>query len=137
MDKTEPLEPAIWPDLSDRQRTALPIVLGCATLGTGLEKAEVSQTTWYRWRRTKPFEKAYRHCQRVLVQEALNDLKGAVRYAVTGLMGLMTSKNEHIRLQACRDVLGHAIRAMEVGELAERIESLELMLVPLLDEAEQ
>lgn len=133
----EPLDPVAWRDLSERQRAALPVVLSAATLKGGLEAAEVSQSTWYRWRSEAPFEKAYRHCQRVLVQEALNDLKGAVRYAVTGLMGLMASKNEHIRLQACRDVLGNAIRAIEVGELAERLEALEAVVRPLLDDARE
>jgi hypothetical protein len=133
----ESLDELVWKDLSERQRNALPVVLSGATLKSGLETAEVSTSTWYRWRSEPGFEKAFRFYQRMLVQEALTDLKGGVRYAVAGLMGLMTSKNEHIRLQACRDVLANAIRALEVGELGERVEGLEMMLKPLLDEVKR
>jgi len=125
-----------YPQLSDRQRHALPIILGAPTVSAGLDKAEVPRSTWYRWKADMVFQRAYRDLIHQAVLEALNDLKGAARYAVTGLMGLMTSKNEHIRLQACREVLNGAFKAIELGDLAERIERLEQALAPLIEQAD-
>lgn len=133
---TEPLDLELFPELSERQRVAIPIVLAAPTLKGGLEAAEVPRSTWHRWLEDERVQNAWRRLQRDGFSEAIGDLKGGARYAVTGLLGLMASKNEHIRLQACKEVLGQGLKAMEVGELEERMAKLEAALGPLIEAAD-
>ena len=131
----EPLPADLFPELTDRQRAAIPVVLAGPTVGAGLAAAEVSRSTWYRWGQTAAVRQVVLHLQRESLRESLGDLHGGTRYAVTGLLGVMTSKNENVKLQACRDVLSFAMRGAELLDLEDRMSGLEAALQPLLDDA--
>jgi hypothetical protein len=133
---TEPLDAELFAELTDRQRAALPIVLAAPTLKGGLDAAEVARSTWHRWLADPRFRAAWQRLQREVFTEALADLKAGSRFAVTGLLGLMGSKNEQVRLQACREVLALGLKGAEVGELTDRLEKLEAALGPLLEAAD-
>lgn len=133
---TEPLDHDLFPELSERQRCAIPVVLAAPTLKAGLEVAEVSRSTWHRWQGDARFKSAWVRLQREVFTEAIADVKSGSRFAVTGLLGLMASKNEHIRLQACREVLALGLKSAELGDLADRLARLEQALGPLIESAD-
>lgn len=43
----QPLDAADYPDLSERQLEALPIIFAAPTLKAGLEAADIPKSTWY------------------------------------------------------------------------------------------
>ena len=131
----EALPADLFPELTERQRAALPVVLAGPTVAAGLTAAEISRSTWYRWGRDPAVQQVVTHLQRESLRESLGDLHGGTRYAVAGLLGLMTSKNENVKLQACRDVLSFAMRGAELLDLQDRMAGLEAALGPLLEEA--
>ena len=119
--------------LSDRQTDTLLLVLQAATVKAGLEAADVHRATWHRWMKEPAFKTAYTAARREMHDEARGDLRNGVRYAVTSLLGLLASKNETVRLQACRTVLELAQRSVEVDELGARLERIEHALNGLAD----
>lgn len=130
-DLPEALPEDLFTELTDRQRRVVPVVLAAPTISAGLDAAEVSKSTWYRWRRDPTFRDVLVHLHNESIRESLSDLSGGCRYAVRGLLGLMTSANEHIKLQACRDVVNLTLKAHELLSLDDRLERLERALAPL------
>ncbi len=116
--------------LTERQTQAIPVVLGSATLRAGLEAANLHRSTWYRWLSEPPFRTAVDTARREASDEALTDLRAGIRFAVTSLLGLVASKNEAVRLSACRTVLELAQRGVEAEELAGRLARIEAALIP-------
>ena len=132
LDETD-AQPDLPPGLSDRQAKALPIVLQAATIKAGMEAAGLHRTTWHRWMKDPAFRSAFDAARKEARDEAHGDLRHGVRYAVTSLLGLLASKNETVRLQACRTVLELSQRSVEVDELGERLERIEQALTGLVD----
>ena len=126
-------QPERFPGLTDRQAEAVLLVLQAATLKAGMEAAGLHRTTWYRWMKEPAFRKAFDAARKEAREEAHGDLRHGVRYAVTSLLGLLASKNENVRLQACRTVLELSQRSVEVDELGERLERIEQALTGLVD----
>ena len=134
-ESVEPLDPSLFPELSDRQRQAVPIVLAGPTVAAGLSAAEVPRSTWYRWRQEAAFTGVLFRLQREAMRESIGNLQTGTRFAVTCLLGLLTSKSEQVRLQASREVLSFAMRGAELLEVSERLDVLEAALGPLLEDA--
>lgn len=132
----DPLAVELFPALSERQRCVLPIVLGAPTVKAGLEAAELSRTSWYRWLADPRVAEAWRRLQREAFNEAVGEIRAGARYAASGLLSLLASKNESIRLAACREVLSVAMKAEEVAALEDRILRIEAALGPLVEKAE-
>src|SRR5262245_34557174 len=107
-----PLEPRVDPELLDdevlaklteRQRTALPIVLASPSIRLGIEAAGIPRATWYRWMSgDRRFHAAWTALVRRRHAEALNELTGAARYAVTTLLSHLGHKDARIALLASR-----------------------------------
>jgi len=112
------------------------VVLASPTVSAGLEAASVGRTTWYRWKQDTGFRSALTHLQREILRESLGDLQGAARFATKVLLGLLTSSNEHVRMQAALHVMNLGLRGVELLNLDERMAELEAVLGPLIEAAE-
>ncbi|MCB9609806.1 MAG: hypothetical protein H6716_24655 [Polyangiaceae bacterium] len=122
----QPLDAADYPDLSERQLEALPIIFAAPTLKAGLEAADIPKSTWYRWvKQERAFAEVVRILRTQAFGEAMEDVRRAARYAAQTLLSLLTSKSESIRLQAAREILSAAFRATEVLDQEERLQRLE------------
>lgn len=137
MAKSKPavLSPDRHPSLSDRQRAALPIVAGAPTIRAGIEAAGIPSATWYRWCEDDAFRVAFRELQQAQVEESLSDAKRGLRFAVSGLLGLVASKDERVRLGACRALADLGLKAIEVCDQEERLVAIERALGPFLETA--
>ena len=131
----EALPADLFPELSDRQRATIPLVLAGPTVAAGLSAAELPRSTWYRWCQDLPVQQVISHFQRQAMRESLGDLQAGMRFAVSALLGLMTSANEQIKLQACRDILTFGLRGAELLDLTQRMDALEVALQPLIEQA--
>ena len=132
----EPLDAVSFPALTERQRVALPIALAAPTVNAGLQAAGISRSTWHRWKLEPAFRQALTELQREGLRESIGDLEGGSRYAVSSLLGLLTSKDERVRLAAARDTLTLALRGAELLDLETRIARIEDVLGPLAEAAE-
>lgn len=108
-----------------KRRLAVMELMAGGTRPEAATAAGVSLRTVERWM-TDPTTKAEIEAgRRAAYAEALGILKaGAVR-AAEALAGLLSSRNESIRLRAAGEIIGAAMKAHETGELEARISALE------------
>lgn len=116
-------------NLTSRQAQVLPFLVGEPSVEIACRKANISRETVYRWfRESTPFVEALKGQREVVLNDALDRLKGAGDKAVTALVGLLDSEQETIRERAAGRILDYLLKVREIQDIEGRVSSLERSL---------
>ncbi len=112
--------------LSSKQERAIVALLSTRTVAEAAAEADVSARTLERWlSRNQDFISAYRATRTRVVEAAIGRLQDAVGEAVECLRRNMREAGSSTQVRAASIVLDHATRAIELYDLAERLDELE------------
>jgi len=113
--------------LSNKQRRAILALVSGATQEAAAEQVRINPRTLYRWRQSKPFQDALRTARAEAFSEALGLLQTQANAAVSRLIQLQTDQeaSPSVRLSACCQHIGFALRHYEIESILPRIEALE------------
>ncbi len=114
--------------LPRKQQVAIVALLQTDTIRAAAKVAGVGEASIYRWLQDSKFQCAYRDAKRRVVDQAVTQLQQACGEAVAVLRSIMQDSNNpsSSRVASARTILDMAIRAVEIEDLALRIERLEI-----------
>src|SRR5215203_4591079 len=108
-----------------REEAALTALLSEPTIAKAAARAGVSESTLLRWMAEPEFKARLRAARRSVVEAAIGRLQQAAAQAVDALARNLTCGIPAVEVGAARSVLDQAIKAVELVDLAERVEALE------------
>jgi hypothetical protein len=108
-----------------REDAALAALLSESTIEAAAKTAGVGESTLLRWIQEPDFKARYRAARRSVVEGAIGRLQQAATQAVDALTRNLTCGTPAVEVGAARSILDQAIKAVELIDLAERIEALE------------
>ena len=113
--------------LTPKQQKALAALLSEPTIEKAAAKVGVGERTLHTWLHEPAFAAAYRAARREAVSQAVARLQQVSTHAVTVLVNVManTSTPPATRVAAAKTVLEMAIKAVELEDLAARLDALE------------
>ena len=115
--------------LNDRQRRAIPYLIGAPDIRKGCRDAGITPTTYHEWIKDPEFADAITEARNALVIEGMNKLKSGVGRAVDRLLELVDAESEEVRRKACTTILEMAMKWKELGEVEERLDSIERIIL--------
>ncbi len=112
---------------SRKEDLALAALISEPTLGEAAKKVGISEVTLWRWLQDPEFQEKYRTARRQAVSQSITQLQKISSEAVQTLRDVMNDKETPpaSRVTAAKAVLEMSIKAVEVEDLAVRIEALE------------
>ena len=108
-----------------REEAAVAALLAEKTIAEAAAKARIGETTLLRWMAEPEFKARLRAARRLVVEGAIGRLQQAATQAVDALARNLTCGIPAVEVGAARSILDQAIRAVELVDLAERVEQLE------------
>lgn len=111
--------------LTVRQYNAIASLMSTPNVRQAAKDCGVTERTLYRWLRTSEFQAEYRAARRDATQQAIARVQQVSGAAVSVLASLMASSPPATKLGAARTILEFAIKAVELEDLAARLEALE------------
>ncbi len=113
--------------LTPKQERALVALLDCAEVKGAARTAGVNESTLWRWLQSPEFQARYRAARRQLVETAIAQLQSDCTIAVRVLREVAEDKEAPAssRVAAAKTILDQSLSALELGDLAARIEQLE------------
>jgi hypothetical protein len=121
---------------------ALAALLTEPTHARAAATAGISEATLQRWLKFPGFRAAYRALRRELVEHALAKVQAAAGDAVETLRRNLACGHPGSEIRAAVAIIEHAIKAVEVLDLHQRLDDLEALIrgrpveAPITDEAE-
>jgi hypothetical protein len=113
----------------DRKREqAIAALLECGTLAEAAQRAKVSVRTLKVWLKEPGFLGAYRAAKRQLTEHAIGVLQEAAALAAATLRRSLRGGKVADRIRAALGILRHAVDAVELTDLRQRVEELERKL---------
>jgi len=119
-----------------RQERAILALLSERSIEAAAKTADVSDVTIWRWMKTPEFCSKLRDARRTVVEGAIGHLQQAAVEAVETLRRSLTCGTPSVEVRAATVILDQAIRAVELFDLAERVEHLEARLGEAAQEAQ-
>ena len=110
---------------SQREETAIAALLSEPTIAKAATRAGISESTLLRWLQDPEFKAKHRAARRSIVEGAIGRLQQATTDAVATLQRNLTCGLPAVEVGAARSILDQAIKAVELVDLAERVEILE------------
>ena len=115
--------------LTAKQEAFLSALLVAPTVTEAARVANVAETTARRWLGQPHIHRAWLDRRREVVDQAMTGVQLATRAAVATLLECLKSKYPAgVRVRAATALLDTALRSVEIGDLAARIEELEAAL---------
>jgi hypothetical protein len=111
-----------------RQERAIVALLAEPTIGAAARAAEISEVTLWRWMKEPEFRAKLRDARRAVVEGAIGRLQQAATEAVDTLQRNLTCGTPSVEVRAATAILDQAVKAVELFDLAERVEQLEARL---------
>jgi hypothetical protein len=111
--------------LTYKQIRAIPFLVTARSLEMGCAEAKISRSCLYKWLKNSAFRIELSTAREKLIAEALERLKTGLLGAVDGLLDFLDSNEKYLKMQACREVISHYFKTVEVEDLKRRIEILE------------
>jgi hypothetical protein len=108
-----------------REEAAISALLTEPTIAEAARKAGIGRSTLLRWLAEPEFKARYRGARRSVVEGAIGRLQQASTQAVDALVRNLTCGTPAVEVGAARTILDQAIKAVELIDLAERVEALE------------
>jgi DNA-binding MurR/RpiR family transcriptional regulator len=104
---------------------ALAALLSEQTIAQAAARAGISESTLLRWLAEPTFKARYREARRQVVEHAITGLQQSAGEAVEALRRNLTSGVPAAEIAAAKAIIDHAIKGVELVDLAERVEALE------------
>ncbi len=127
--------------LNPKQGKAIAALLSEKTVGGAAQKAGVGERTLLRWLQTDDFKAAYRDARREATSQAIARLATTSSGAVDTLQSVCNdlAAPPAARVSAAKTLLDFAFRAVEIDDLAARVELLEnsLELLAITDDDDE
>jgi hypothetical protein len=113
--------------VSRKHEQAIAALLAHGTLGKSAAASNVSESTLRRWLKEPQFQDAYSQAKRQLLEGTINRLRSIGADGVNALheVAIDRSSPAGARVSAGRSILEVLLRAVEVQDLAERLDKLE------------
>ena len=111
--------------LSRKQEQAIAALLAEPTIPAAAKVVGVSESTLWRWLQQASFRARYRAARTHVVDAAIGTLQRATTKAVAALERNLECGQPSVEVSAARAILDGAMRALELFDLAERIDALE------------
>lgn len=110
-----------------KKELALGALLTESTLEAAAKIAGISEVTLWRWLKDQEFAEAYRELKREAVGQAITRLQQISCQAVETLKTIMLDKESpaSVRVSAAKSILEMAVKAIEIEDIARRVETLE------------
>jgi hypothetical protein len=118
-----------------QEEGAIAALLSEPTIEAAARKARVGERTLLRWMAEPEFKAQYRAARRSVVEGAIGRLQQAATQAVDSLTKNLTCGIPAVEVGAAKAVLDQAIKAVELVDLAERVEALEHTFVQAAERA--
>jgi hypothetical protein len=118
------------PGLTRKQETAIAALLSHSTMKEAATAAKVGESTLWRWLQEDDFHAAYMTARRETVKQAIAQLQNTTSEAVAVLKEVMSNKNanDFARISAAKAIIEYSIKAVEIEDLAQRVEDLESVM---------
>ena len=115
---------------SRKEEAAISALLTESGIAAAAKKAGIAESTLRRWLQDSDFAERYRSARRQVLEQSTARLQLATVDAVNALQAIVSHQDTtpSIRVSAARTILDMAYRAVEVGELSERLHSLEALV---------
>jgi hypothetical protein len=112
---------------SRKEEQAIASLLSQGTIGQAAIASNISESTLRRWLKEPHFQAAYSQAKRQILEGTVNRLRSIGDAAVDGLSEVVKDKNSPAgaRVSAGRTILEVMFRAVEMQDLAERLDKLE------------
>jgi hypothetical protein len=124
--------------LSRKWEVAIAALLSEPTQEQAARKAGIAHKTLRNWLRMPEFAKAFRQARREIVDRAIQLLQQTTVDAVNTLKDSMADdKPAGVRVRAAQVIIEHALRALELTDLAEEQQELRAKLEELLRERKE
>jgi hypothetical protein len=113
--------------LPRKREQAIIALLEQPSIKQAAQSVGISEVTLFRWLQEPDFQRAYREAKHRVVEQAISRLQQVSREAVDTLREVMidTEKPPSTRVTAAKAVLEMSIKAVELEDLASRVEELE------------
>ena len=108
-----------------REEQAIAALLSEPTIVAAATKTGIGESTLLRWMAEPDFKARLRAARRSLVEGAIGRLQQAATMAVDALTRNLTCGIPAVEVGAAKSVLDQAVKAVELVDLAERVEALE------------
>lgn len=120
---SDPQEPC----LTRKQDIAISALLSQPTIKEAAAVAKVGESTLWRWLQDKEFHAAYMKARRESVKQSIARLQKYTSAAVDTLHEIMINKsaNAFARVSAAKAILDYSLKAVELEDIAERVDALE------------
>ncbi len=114
-------------DLSSKQVRAIEALLACDTLGKACEVAKISRTTMYRYLKDPVFDKEFKTTKKQMVNRAILRLQQTCGDASRALAEICRDRDAppSSRVSAAREIIHNTLKAIELEEIEDRLQSLE------------
>ena len=114
---------------SREQEQFIAALLNCPTVEAAAEAVGIGNVTATQWREDSAFAEQYREATREAMREAAALLQGAAREAVGTLRAVQSEgESEAARVSAARTILEMAVKAADLEDVQQRLDSLEQTL---------
>ncbi|MDD2212178.1 MAG: hypothetical protein PHW39_02885 [Syntrophomonadaceae bacterium] len=112
---------------SRKQEIFIAYLLTEPNIREAAKKAGIGEATAFRWMQDSSFQESYRDARRQAVSQAISQLQQASTEAVATLRNIMNDEEAPAasRVTAARSVLDTSLKAIELEDLAQRIDKLE------------
>ncbi len=114
--------------LDRNQQKALAALLSCPTVTEAAKKSRLSEATLFRYLRADEFKATYRRARSEIVEHAISQMQRDCSIATKTLCEVCEDAGAPAgaRMTAAKSILDGAIKAVEIQDLAERVEQWEL-----------
>jgi len=118
--------------LTGKKLKAMEALIACDTIDEACTVCGISRTTMYRYLKEPLFEKELKAAKRRLVNRAILRLQQACGDATRALAEICRNKDApaSARVSAAKEILGSALKSIEIEGIEERINDLEKRLLP-------
>jgi hypothetical protein len=123
--------------LTRKQEVLIGALLTEPTHAAAAAKAAVSEATVGRWLNLPAFRDAYRAARRAVVEAAIGRLQQATGKAVETLERNLTCEHHGSEIRAALGILDHAVNAVELLDVVERVDELERLMREVMDDEPQ
>jgi hypothetical protein len=117
-------------ELTAKQEKAIVALLDKPTIREAALSLNIGEATLWRWLQEPEFHRAYRAARRQVVEHSISELQAATSDAVAALKRNLTCGNQSVEVRAAQIILEQSVKAVELVDLAERVEELEQLFIP-------
>lgn len=112
-------------DLTARQEKLLSLLVENPNIQAAAKAAGIGRSTAHRWLQERQFREELTRRRNTMMEETLGALKSHTAKAGEHLIKLLDSENEWVCRQACKDILGYALRVREIENVEQRLDAIE------------